>query len=160
MKFERSLYVILAFAICLAVSACAPQATAPVTSGPTTQVPPASVAAPAWPARIQALYAGVKADAAAWVVVHPKDALAIAAAEKALDGEVAGLTGDVPPTSLAGVVTDIQNAINGLPAGVISPGRKLEIDLALSALQVGGGFLGFSAVAAPVAPVIAWELAP
>ncbi len=143
---------------CLVLVGCAPNATTPVTttpvaasgsaSAPTT--PPVATT-PTWQARVQAVYASVKSDAAAWVAGHPKDAAVIAGMEGKLDPEVASLSNDLPLSSFSNVLTDIQNTLNALPAGVISPGTKLTLDLAISAVQLGSGFLGFTAPASQLA---------
>jgi hypothetical protein len=124
--------------------------------------------APSWAPRVQALWGFLKADAGAYEVLHPADKAVIDKTVSDLNPEIAALSNDPTPTTIATAVADITNAVNALPSGVVSPHTQLLLNLISTGLQLGSGFLGFSAAPAHWAALAAlqpqivakWELAP
>jgi hypothetical protein len=123
---------------------------------------------------LQSFNGGLQRDAANWLLAHPADAAIVAKVEATLNPEIAGLTGDVLPVTLSGVLTDVRNAVNALPAGALSAAHKAELDLLIGGAQFFLADAGpptvtkilasadaLPAVAlVPVAPVAVQELAP
>jgi len=163
---------ILAFTACAFLSACSFN-----TGGaPVTGSPPVVTAAPSSVTDIvsglKAFNAHLNTDIANWLAAHPGDAAVIAKWQAVLGPEITALTGDVLPTTLGGVLTDVKNAVNAMPADMLSGTHKTELDLLLGGAQfflAGQSPPATQAVAsatlptvnlAPVAPVVSQELVP